>query len=47
MLSDGDAPGYDLEFLEGREALAHVEPRVHLRHFGKGGSNKATGEEDG
>lgn len=22
------------EFLEGRESLAHVKPRVHLRHFG-------------
>lgn len=46
MLSDGDAPDHDLEFFERREALAHVEPRVHLRHIGKWGSNNETGEEE-
>lgn len=35
MLSDRNTSYHGFEFVQGRELLAHVEPRVHLRHDGK------------
>lgn len=38
VLSDRDASYDRLELLQGGKPLAHVEPRVHLRHVGEGGA---------
>ena len=34
VLSNGYAADDGFELLEGRESLAHMQSRVHLRHFG-------------
>lgn len=45
MLSDRYASYNRLKLLQRREPLAHMEPRVHLRHVGEGGA-RSEGTDD-
>lgn len=45
MLSNRDASYDCLELFQRCESLAHMEPRVHLRHVGEGGA-RSEGKDD-